>query len=187
MRDLVSLKIEQETVDKIMDHFAQIQSLLPGLITISKKQRQSLPKMGDLSLPFVKKVEDYCKILPDIAPHFMKIDEFKTDVSDVTHLQKIEMAAKQLIDTISDTKIKVGSEAYVAALMFYNAAKDAAKHNVEGAKEAAADLKKRFPRSKSKLHNNTNIELNNTTNGDNNSSNGVLNSNNGVTNLNDGV
>lgn len=48
------------------------------------------------------------------------------------------------------TRMLVGSEAYMSALMFYNAAKDAARHNVQGAKAVVEDLKKRFPSTKRK-------------------------------------
>ena len=43
-----------------------------------------------------------------------------------------------------------GSEAYQAALMFYNAVKAAAAQDIPGAKEVYADLKARFPRVKRK-------------------------------------
>ncbi|MDR1339333.1 MAG: hypothetical protein LBK58_04700 [Prevotellaceae bacterium] len=43
-----------------------------------------------------------------------------------------------------------GSEAYQAALVFYNAVKAAAAQDIPGAKEVYSDLKARFPSIKRK-------------------------------------
>jgi hypothetical protein len=148
MENLVSLKIEQVTVDKILDNIAECKSLLPGLKTLTPKQRHECPKMGDASLPFVGKAKENCINNSNIAPPYLDITEFAIDVSDEAHLHTIETSVQQLLDAISDTRMLVGSEAYVAALMFYNSAKDAARHNIPGAKAIVDDLKKRFPGTK---------------------------------------
>jgi hypothetical protein len=157
MENLVSLKIEQVTVDKILDNISECHTLLPGLKTLTPEQRQGYPKMGDASRPLVEKVRDYSGSNPTLAPAYMDKIEFKTDVSDEGHLHVIETAVRQLLDAISDTRMLVGSEAYVAALMFYNSAKDAARHNVPGAKAIVEDLKKRFPGGRRKDDTNTQV------------------------------
>lgn len=150
MDNLVSLKIDQPTVDKILQKIAECRDLLPGLITLSPEQRQACPKMGDASRPLVEKVRDFSVTNPKLVPPYMDLDEFKIDVSDEAYLHVLESALEQLYDAISDTRMVVGSEAYMSALMFYNAAKDAARHNVQGAKAVVEDLKKRFPSTKRK-------------------------------------
>ncbi len=150
MDNLVSLKIDQPTVDKILQKIAECRDLLPGLITLSPEQRQACPKMGDASRPLVEKVRDFSVTNPKLVPPYMDLDEFKIDVSDEAYLHVLESAVEQLYDAISDTRMVVGSEAYMSALMFYNAAKDASRHNVQGAKAVVEDLKKRFPSTKRK-------------------------------------
>jgi hypothetical protein len=55
-----------------------------------------------------------------------------------------------LSDGIDDTVMVAGSEAYQAALVFYNAVKAAAAQDIPGAKEVYSDLKARFPSIKRK-------------------------------------
>ena len=50
----------------------------------------------------------------------------------------------ELYIAIEDTVILAGSEAYVAALSYYNAVKQAVKMNVAGAKVIYDDLRTRF-------------------------------------------
>lgn len=157
MDNLVSLKIEQQTVDKILQKLAECKDLLPGLITLSPEQRQACPKMGDASRPLVEKVRDFSVTNPKLIPPYMDLEEFKIDVSDEAYLHVLESAVEQLYDAISDTRMVVGSEAYMSALMFYNAAKDAARHNVQGAKAVVEDLKKRFPSTKRKESTDTQV------------------------------
>jgi hypothetical protein len=57
----------------------------------------------------------------------------------------VHIAARQLSDNIDDTVLVAGSEAYQAALVFYNAVKAAAAQDIPGAKEVYSDLKNRFP------------------------------------------
>jgi GrpB-like predicted nucleotidyltransferase (UPF0157 family) len=75
---------------------------------------------------------------------------FDTDMTDATGLRTLHISAKQLSDDIDDTAMTAGSEAYQAALVFYNAIKAAAAQDIPGAKEVYADLKARFPRVKRK-------------------------------------
>lgn len=54
-----------------------------------------------------------------------------------------------ICENVNDTEMISGSEAYVAALTYYNSVKAAAKRNVPSSKAISDDLKKRFERSKS--------------------------------------
>jgi hypothetical protein len=54
----------------------------------------------------------------------------------------------QITDALSDTMKLSESEAYTAALIFYNAAKNAAKSKVQKAETICNDLSAHFPRSK---------------------------------------
>jgi hypothetical protein len=71
-------------------------------------------------------------------------------MTDAIGLRTVHISAKQLSDNIDDTEMIAGSEAYQAALAFYNSVKAAAAQDIPGAKEVYADLKTRFPRVKRK-------------------------------------
>ena len=72
-------------------------------------------------------------------------DTIAVDVAAVTTLRGLEQALTPLVDAVSDSLILSGSEAYQAALVFYNNAKGAAKLRVHGAQGIYDDLAARFP------------------------------------------
>ena len=64
----------------------------------------------------------------------------------LAHSPELARPIEQLNRTLDDTIMLSGSEAYVAALAYYNSVKRAAKINVPGALTIHEDLKKRFDR-----------------------------------------
>ena len=60
-------------------------------------------------------------------------------------LRGIKAQITQLSDALSDTQMLTGSDAYSAALMFYNTVKTARKSNVAKAGTIYEDLSKRYP------------------------------------------
>jgi hypothetical protein len=68
----------------------------------------------------------------------------KRDFELSVQLRDILNLIEQLYEKLSDTYLAVGSEAYVAALSFYNSAKSAAKANVPGTDTIVNELGKRF-------------------------------------------
>jgi hypothetical protein len=106
--------------------------------------------MGNKTLSFVSKAQDYAHQYQNLCPSYLNLAAFDTDMSDATGLRTVLIAAKQLSDNLDDTVMIAGSEAYQAALVFYNAVKAAAAQDIPGAKEVYTDLKTRFPRVKRK-------------------------------------
>lgn len=114
------------------------------LITLSADERKTLPKMGDNTEPFVEKVVDYTKTNPEYVPPFIKADDMEVDFHSVQVLNKTLRPLRQLVDQLEDTVMLAGSEAYVAALSFYNSVKLAQRMKQPGAGAIVDDLKKRF-------------------------------------------
>ncbi|MDR2138380.1 MAG: hypothetical protein LBP50_02360 [Tannerella sp.] len=127
-----------------------ISLLAPYLLPLTPKERHDLPKMGDKTLSFVEKALEYAHRYPQLCPSYFNISNFDVDMADATGLRTVHISTKQLFGNIDDTVMVAGSEAYQAALIFYNAAKAAAAQNIPGAKEIYRDLKARFPRMKHK-------------------------------------
>jgi hypothetical protein len=147
----VSIQIPLADLTKVLEAIKVAEQLLkPYLISLSPDERKELPKMSDKTTPFVEKALEYAESNPEFAPPYMNVPELKIDLNAVYDLTKIFRAIAQLYDNISDTTMLSGSEAYVAALTYYNSIKQAAKLNVPGAKPIQEDLKKRFEKSKGK-------------------------------------
>jgi hypothetical protein len=145
--------IPDEALAQISAKISEIEDLLlPHTHTLTPKERQKLVKMGDKSLAFVKKANEYAKTLPAIVPAYVNVQDFDIDLADTERLfavsQRIGILARQMDDTV----FLAGSEAYEHALAIYESAKGAAARNVPGAKVAEQELKARFPnRSQAKV------------------------------------
>jgi hypothetical protein len=129
---------------------AALAVLAPYLLPLTPAERHDMPKMGDKTLSFVEKAQDYAHQYPSLCPSYLNVAEFDIDMTDATGLRKVHVTARQLSDNIDDTVMIAGSEAYQAALLFYNAVKTAAAQDILGAKEVYDDLKTRFPSIKRK-------------------------------------
>jgi len=118
--------------------------LLPLLKTLSAEDRHELPKMGDKTLAFVQKALEHCGKNPDLIPPFLDIAEFKKDVEAVETLRVLHQQLLQITEAVSDTMMLSGSEAYQAALLFYNSTKSAMKSNIQKAETIYNDLSARL-------------------------------------------
>jgi hypothetical protein len=151
MDDKHVIPIPPDILAQVQSHIDAANALLaPYVLPLTPNERHSISKMGDKTLSFVEKALEYARHYPQLCPSYLDIAAFETDMSDATGLRTVHISAKQLSDNIDDTSMAAGSEAYQAALVFYNAVKAAALQDIPGAKEVYADLKNRFPRVKRK-------------------------------------
>ena len=74
-----------------------------------------------MTIAFVNKSFEYASQNPTIVPSFLDLTEFAKDTAVVTSLKRILMPLEQLNEKLSDTNLLAGSEAYMAAPVFYNA------------------------------------------------------------------
>ncbi len=141
----VSIKITAAEVQKVTDALKVVNdTLAPYLVALTPDERQALPKMNDGTLPFVQKALDYATTNPQFVPAYIDVPELKVDVDATDSLLQIDRPLVQLAESLTHTVILCGSEAYVAALAFYNSVKQAAKMKVPGAEPIAKDLGERF-------------------------------------------
>jgi hypothetical protein len=124
--------------------------LSPYLLALTPEDRQGMLKMGDKTIGFVEKAFDYAKKNPELAPSYLKMPDFEADFTDARGLLGFHNMIMQLENGVSDTEMAAGSEAYQAALVFYNSVKMAADQNIPGAKAVYDELKERFPKRKRK-------------------------------------
>jgi hypothetical protein len=147
----VSIEIPASEMDKVLDALKTIDAVLkPYLVALTPTERQTLPKMSDKTTPFVEKCLEYAQTNPQFAPSYMNVGELLIDMKAISDLTKILRPIEQLNENLNDTTMLSGSEAYTAALTYYNSVKQAAKMNVPNAKTIYEDLVKRFEKPSKK-------------------------------------
>jgi hypothetical protein len=122
--------------------------LMPYLKTLAAAERMELPKMGDKTVGFVQKTLEYCRETPELVPSFLNVADFEADLRAFETLRSLYQPVLQINDALADTFVLAGSEAYTAALIFYNATKNAVKSKVPKAETIYSDLSARFAKGK---------------------------------------
>jgi hypothetical protein len=134
-------------LSEVQDLIAKAAAKLePYVKALTPLERRMLPKMGRKSLSFVEKAMEYARQNPKLCPSFMDMEAFESHLNTAQDLWKFANSIYQLADNMSDTELSAGSEAFKAALVFYQNIKVAVKQDVPGAKRIHEELKSRFPR-----------------------------------------
>jgi hypothetical protein len=144
--NLVSLSISEGELAEIRKAIEVLQkNLLPYLLELTISEKESLAKMGDKTVAFVTKATEHAEAQPKLVPAFIDIAELRKDLEAIEILRPLFNSLNQLSKGLDDTMTVAGSEAYSAALAFYQSVKVGAKLNVSGAQEIYNDLQVRFP------------------------------------------
>jgi hypothetical protein len=144
--NLASIKIAEADLTEINACITTLHAkLLPYLKTLSPEDRMELPKMGDKTVSFVQKTLEYCRQNPDLVPPFLDVNELAVDIRACVTIRSLYEPLLQITDSLSDTMLLSGSEAYSAALMFYSVVKNAMKSKIQKAETIYSDLSNRFP------------------------------------------
>jgi hypothetical protein len=120
-------------------------SISPYMVPLTPTERQEMPKMGSKTLSFVEKAFDFAVDNPSLVPPYLDMDAFRVDFSDAHGLWTLLANVLQLHESLNDTVMTAGSEAFQTALVFYNSVKVAAAQDVVGAAAIYEQLKTRFP------------------------------------------
>lgn len=140
----ISIELKNDEIKEISHLIEQLFQRMPFLINLTPEERINLPKMADKSVAFVEKALEFAENNPQLVPPYVNVDELRKDFQLSENLRPLLNQARQLVEKLDDTVLAVGSEAYVAALAFYNSAKYAAKSNVPGSDTVIEELSKRF-------------------------------------------
>lgn len=142
----ISLKLTDTDLQAIRSAVSVLQTqLLPHLVDLDADARRELPKMGDKTVAFVRKAYEYAATNPTLCPPFLDLAEFGVDLGAVDTLLGLLRPLSQVTDMLDDSTLLAGSEAYAAALSYYQSVKAAARSGVPGAETIAEDLSQRFP------------------------------------------
>ena len=151
MENKISLDITPAAITTVITALGTVKQNLTFLQSLTPEDRQSIPKMGDKTFAFVKKSFDYMKANPTLVPSYINIDEMRKDIETTEKLRSIYILVQELESRLDDSITLAGSEAYMAALSFYQSVKAASKSNVPAAKPIAEELSNRFIKTQSKL------------------------------------
>ena len=125
--DLVKGVLTAADQQALLQTIADLKAKLPFLIDLTPEDRRALPKLGDKSRAFVDQGLALASQNDGILPRSFDVEEYRRDVELVRQLEPVVLALRQLLELVEDTYIAVGSDAYTASLLVYQAAKLAGK------------------------------------------------------------
>ena len=140
----IKAQIPEEKMILVKKSMKEIGLALPFTINLTLEEKRALPKMGDKSIAFVEKSLEFASENTQYLPAFVDVQEFKQDIDLAKDLKTIMNILIPVTEKITDTFYAVGSEAFTAALIFYNCVKRASKMGVPGSDAIAAELQKRY-------------------------------------------
>ena len=144
-QNLISATLAAQAVTNINAAIATIRANAPFLISLTKQERSSLPRMGAGSIDFVEKTIAFVQQHPEALPATFNTAEYLKDGALNTPLKPLVALMAQLNEDFDDTGLALGSDLLVQSLDVYAFAKAT---NRNGAYDAYIDsVKGRFARS----------------------------------------
>lgn len=145
-QNLISATLSNGAVAEAVSCAEKINDLLKGiLVNLEPQDRLRMAKMGDKTLAFVGKTLEYGSQNSQLVPLFIDLAEAQRDFALASQLNTLIKLLAPLCQSMEDTAMLAGSDAYVAGLGIYSSVKNAAANNVAGATTIADDLSQRFP------------------------------------------
>lgn len=144
--NLISLTIPAETLADINTKLTAVNTALANflLFNLTAEERKAMRVMGDKSIAFVQKSLEYAENNQALIPSYLDLTEAKKDFALAHDLYGILQQLNTLQRAVEDTMMVAGSEAYDAALIFYNSVRGASRVNVPGSEAVYNDLQQRF-------------------------------------------
>lgn len=144
--NFVSGQLSASDIDTIMKAIETIRKAMPFLRALTEEEKRGLPKFGDKSHVFVQKSCELAKTYgSDFLPAKFDVKEMVQDVELMNKLSIVMLAISKLEEEIQDTWSAVSTDAYTAALVVYQYAKNSNLGTV-GLDGALDELGKRFAR-----------------------------------------
>ena len=144
MSNYVSASLSDENKAKALELITQLKALFPFGLKFTPEQRKTMTRIDDARLPFTEKALQFGSQEPRIVPPYTDLDELSRDLMLYKSMAQIERELLSLTETIVDTRVAAGTDAYQASLSIYNSAKGAAKNGIPGTQSIVDDLKKLF-------------------------------------------
>lgn len=144
-KNMISASLSDAAVADIKTKIGDIEKQLSFRVNLTPEERQFKLKMGDKSIAFVEKALDLSENNPKLVPPYLDVKEMRKDIGLAKQLASIHRQLASLTESIESTMMVAGSEAFEAALTFYNSAKNASESDVPGTNTIVNELGKRYP------------------------------------------
>ena len=118
-QDLVSITVTKDVQNQVLVLIAQINHLLPGLISLPAGERRQFAMMGPKSERFARGVLVALQQNTDIVPRSIDLAAAVADLEAHDNLASITAALMQLTERVADTQAAAGSDAMVVANIGY--------------------------------------------------------------------
>ena len=140
----ISATLSASDIADIKAAFTTINNLLPFLTGLTVEERVSLPKINDSNKTFTEDAIAAANNNSQLLPGYFSAGEMENDLLLFKQLDELALIAGQLSEKLDDTRMLVGSEAYVGSLTFYRLAEAASKAGIPGADAVYDLLSQRF-------------------------------------------
>lgn len=131
-KNMVSGEVTAENKARVLALVAEIRTLLPPLVSLSKEQRKALARVSDEVLVGCMGVADAAEKFPGLVPsELCDPAEMRRDNAVASSMKEIEASVKSLADDISSTNLGARSDVSRAGSVGY-AILYAVRHTKEG-------------------------------------------------------
>jgi len=154
----VNASLTDAEVESILKDLQALEKKMVFLQSLTRGERQALPKMGDRSVAFVQKALEVGIQHTELMPRYFEPEDMQKDVGLYQQLTRIELAVSRLRQRIQDTMHVAGSEAYVASLSVYKSLQNLPSS--AGLENVLSEMSKRFARSTQTEDKGTSLETN---------------------------
>lgn len=144
MQNNMDATLPDDSLKAVLEDLSDIRKRLPFLKGMTAAERRSAPKLGSKSRAFTERALILAASDDSFLPRKFNVEEFRKDVDLFQKLDRIDSELSRLRELVADTRTLAGSDAYVAALDVYAAAKRNGK--AEGLDELTDLLAQRFGR-----------------------------------------
>ena len=140
----LSVQLTDADLNTIQQQIQSIAALLPFLIGLTPRERETLPKIDVSNKAFVEDAINALKTENIPLPNGIGVNEVQIDLVLYGQLDRLELQFVELLTKIRHTKILAGSEAYASALFIYRLVEAYHLAGVPGYTALYNQLRKRF-------------------------------------------
>lgn len=137
-------RLGQAELDAALTSLGQLEQVLPFLVGLGREERARLSKVGDRTRPFLQDAVNTALANPGLLPRSVDMERLRLQAETLAHLGTMRARIAQLLEKVSDTETRLGSEVYGITRAIYSVMKTPA--TVPGLNEQKARLAKRFAR-----------------------------------------
>jgi hypothetical protein len=123
MENRIDAVLSDESLNKIRQHTQGIRAELPFTVDLTADDRQSLVKLGEKSRAFAEGSLTLVEQDDSFMPRSFDKAEMRQDKTLYDQLDSVETDLTQLLESVRDTKMLVGSDRVMNSLEVYRNAK----------------------------------------------------------------